>query len=776
MKKLTRNWKIHLIHHTHLDIGYTHTQEEVLQRQFSHTYRALDLIDMHRENPEYSQFRWNPEVTWAIKPWYDQATSDDRNRFISMIQSGHIGIDGLYGNLLTGLCRPQELKENFYNAQFFADLAGIPVTSAMITDIPGWNWGLVTALANQGIQYLSAGPNHFDRIGYTLEELGDAPFYWVSPSGKERVLLYTHGKGYAWFHTSLNSEGKKNKLTSRRIFSYLHQLEKKDYPYDTVLIRYNIGGDNGPPDPNISSIVEAWNRTYPQIQIRLSTTSQAMEDFENSYGNILPSKKGDITPYWEDGAFSSARETAIARETSERMSQIQSLSSILHTSPEEPLFRNTWEQVLLYNEHTWGAYNSISKPDHTFAQSQWEWKKERALFASRGSKKLIEIMTQGSFIDQGSYERSLLRSTSTQNKLLEDGNSLCIYNTHQWSLKNTLVTIESSHLTATDQQRISLPSQKLTSGSQVYLIDEIPALGHRTYKLSNRLVKTEEDRKIIYPCMIQKNTLTNGLIKVDIHPTSGTIRSIQYNNTELVDTTTSKKFNQYILLTTKYFGIPKSPKDTQSVSIEIVENGPLVASLRIQRKVPRCINMITDISIQANSKNIYLSNTLIRPKTRKKEGIHFEFPFNFSKGKITYDTLWGFAELNKDQLPASNKNFITATRWVDISNKKNQLGVTCILQDAPIFKSGNPHKDPRRSGKPEKSGWMKRSPVNGTIYSYVMNNYWMTNYKADQPGATLFRYVFVPHEHFDTEEADKRALETNQPPIVILKEEHNKES
>jgi len=28
-----RPWQIHLIHHTHLDIGYTHPQEEVMKKQ-----------------------------------------------------------------------------------------------------------------------------------------------------------------------------------------------------------------------------------------------------------------------------------------------------------------------------------------------------------------------------------------------------------------------------------------------------------------------------------------------------------------------------------------------------------------------------------------------------------------------------------------------------------------------------------------------------------------------------------------------------------------------
>jgi alpha-mannosidase len=31
------------------------------------------------------------------------------------------------------------------------------------------------------------------------------------------------------------------------------------------------------------------------------------------------------------------------------------------------------------------------------------------------------------------------------------------------------------------------------------------------------------------------------------------------------------------------------------------------------------------------------------------------------------------------------------------------------------------------------------------VFSYVMNNYWHTNYKADQEGPTTFRYSIRPH-------------------------------
>jgi alpha-mannosidase len=47
-----------------------------------------------------------------------------------------------------------------------------------------------------------------------------------------------------------------------------------------------------------------------------------------------------------------------------------------------------------------------------------------------------------------------------------------------------------------------------------------------------------------------------------------------------------------------------------------------------------------------------------------------------------------------------------------------------------------------------------------------MNNYWHTNFKADQEGETVFHYSIFPHDVFDVSEATKRGIESNQPLLV----------
>ena len=48
-----------------------------------------------------------------------------------------------------------------------------------------------------------------------------------------------------------------------------------------------------------------------------------------------------------------------------------------------------------------------------------------------------------------------------------------------------------------------------------------------------------------------------------------------------------------------------------------------------------------------------------------------------------------------------------------------------------------------------------------------MNNHWHTNYKADQEGATEFRYSIQTHGAFESAAAERFGVERSQPLVVV---------
>ena len=203
-------------------------------------------------------------------------------------------------------------------AQRISKLCETPVTSAMITDVPGYTWGIVPAFAHSGVKYFSIGPNGGDRIGHTIAAWGDKPFWWIGPNGKDKVLVWMTGTGYYRVFSSADN-----------LLQYLGSLEEKGYPYDFVQVRHCLG-DNGAPDVNFADTVKQWNDTHAYPKLVIATTDEMFRDFEQRYGDKLPTAQGDFTPYWEDGAASSALETAMNRASADRLTQAETLFAMFN--------------------------------------------------------------------------------------------------------------------------------------------------------------------------------------------------------------------------------------------------------------------------------------------------------------------------------------------------------------------------------------------------------------------------------------------------------------
>ncbi|MBW7864691.1 MAG: hypothetical protein H3C30_09800 [Candidatus Hydrogenedentes bacterium] len=726
-----RKWTVYLMHHTHLDIGYTHLQSEVEEMQWHHIDKALELIEQTKDYPPEARFKWLPEGLWAVDSYLKRATPEKREAFLGAVRAGSIGLDALYGNQLTALCRPEELVELTGYARRLTRETGLAIDTAMISDVPGYTWGLIPVLAQSGVKYMSIGPNAGHRIGFTLKAWGDKPFYWVSPSGKEEVLCWMVGKAYSWFHSGKMTDGD-------RIASYLSELEQGGFPYDMVHVRYNIGGDNGPPDPGLPDVIRDWNARYAWPKLVMATPREAFSGFEAKYGAQVPRVTGDFTPYWEDGAASSARETAVNRDAAERLVQAQALWSILRPGPYPAAdFEAAWREVILYDEHTWGAHNSISEPEVDFVKGQWAIKQAFALEADRRSRELLDRAT-ASIRAEGDAVESLL-----------------VLNTSSWP-RTGLVTLpgdwtgKNARVSGPDGKPV--PSQALSSGELAFLASDVPAMGGAKYTVGNG------NAPAFTPVQAAGNRIENALISVEIDPATGAISSLKAagSDAELVDRTTHPGLNDYLYVAGRK---PENPQRNGTPTITLKEKGPLVASLLIESDAPGCNRLTREVRLVAGLDHLELLDTLDKANVYEKEGVHLAFPFNVPGGTVRMDTPFAVVRPEADQMAGACKNYFTVQRWVDVSN--DGLGVTWAMADTPLVQVGAITNDPTAYG------WIEKLEPSTTLLAYVMNNYWETNYKASQDGPTLFRYALRPHGGYDPAAAQQFGSDFSQPLIAV---------
>ncbi len=737
-----RPWVVYVLHHTHLDVGYTHLQSEVLERQIEHIGRALELIRQTADYPPEARFRWNPEAMWAVDAFLEAAGEEQREEFLAAVRGGSIGLDALYANVLTGLCRPEELFELLRWADRLQSEHDLTIDSAMISDIPGYTWGLVPVLAQSGVRYLSLAPNRAHRVGHTLAAWGDRPFYWRSPCGQHKVLCWMAGQGYAWFHgTARTTETFGDRtLTSpfdgQRLLAYLSELNQREYPYDFVQLRYNIGTDNGPPDPGLSDFVRAWNEKYVSPRLVLTTSHAMLADFEQRYGGSIPTARGDLTPYWEDGAASSARETALSRTAAERLVQAETLWTMLNpTAFPADAFDAAWRNVVLFDEHTWGAWNSISEPEGAFTRQQWETKRQFALDAQRQSGELLQ---QAAAHLAPANERT---------------DRFAVFNTSSWPRTDVVIlpaTWRRLGDRVTDCDGRPVPSQRLRSGELAVLVQDVPPLGGAVYNLGPG-----------EPCSgasvrVSGMQLANDVLTVQIDPRAGTIGSLRHRaiDAELVDHSTAAGLGDYLYVAGRR---PDNPRVSELQNIEVVENGPLVASVRVEAKAPGCHSLTREVRLTAGADHVDVVVDLDKRKVLDPEAVYLAFPFAIPQPRVRVDVAWGVVRPEADQLPGACRNYYTAQRWVDVSN--DAQGITLATIDAPLIEIGGITTDATVVG------WRQQAQDASLLYSYVMNNYWETNYLAAQPGRATIRYALRPHGRFDAAAAKRFGIERSQPLI-----------
>ncbi len=755
--KPVRKVRVFVLPHSHNDIGYTDQQSVVEEKQIRNLRQGIELARKTAAYPEGARFVWNMEGLWAVDMFMLRASAAEKDEFVDAVQKGWVALNGMYANELTGLCRPEELLRLFRYATELAGQCKVQIDSAMISDVPGFTWGTATAMSQAGIRYFSAAPNYFDRIGSIMEQWQDKPFWWLSPSGKGKILVWVPWTGYAMSHVV-------HQASDQWVSDYQDRLDTVNFPYDISYIRWSGHGDNAEPDPQISEFFSDWNTKYAWPKFAISSTSAAFGAFEEKYGTQLPEYKGDLTPYWEDGAGSSALETSINRDAAERLVQADALFAMdaarggTAAYPSDA-FNDAWRNVLLYSEHTWGAWNSVSDSENPFVTDQWRTKSAFAVQASRQSRELLN--------------RSLGRDPGigVSQKRAE---VVDVYNTTSWPRSELVVfpAAASPLDRVTDANGKPVPSQRLSNGKLAVWVSDIPPFSSARFRVSVQSPHPP-DRSV----SIDGTVLDNGLIRGRIDPHTGGIVELQRHGEShnFADTIGVEQINQYLFLA----GANLADIQTNGpVKITLEENGPLVAVVRIDSEAPGCHSLVRRVRLCAGADYLELTNIVdkkrapMNPTPGKgdwaqkggKESVQFAFPFNVPNGQLRVDIPLAVMRPEIDQLPGSCKNWLPVGRWVDVAN--DQLGISCATLDAPLIEVGE--ISARMLGSQTKPDiWRKHIEPTQKFYSWVMNNHWGTNYRAYQEGPVTFRYALRPHGGYDPTSSARFSTGLTQPLIAV---------
>jgi len=140
----------------------------------------------------------------------------------------------------------------------------------------------------------------------------------------------------------------------------------------------------------------------------------------------------------------------------------------------------------------------------------------------------------------------------------------------------------------------------------------------------------------------------------------------------------------------------------------------------------------TEIRLYKSEKKIELVEEIDKKPELKKEAVYFVFPFAMTQPQFQYEIQNGVVDPAKDMYPGAGHEWFSIQHWISV--QQDGMSATVMPLDAPLATFG----DINRGEWPTEFG--QRA---GNIFSYAMNNYWHTNYRAAQGGHFRFRYVIT---------------------------------
>ncbi len=734
-----RPWTIDLVQHTHTDVGYTRPQTEILPEHLRFIDTALDYCDKTDAFPDDARFRWTCEASWAVREYLESRTPEQIARLRRRVDEGRIEVTGMLLNM-------SEVMDEASYAAYLQPIRmfrehDLPVTTAMQNDINGAAWCLADYFADVGIDYLVMGQHgHRALVPFDIA----TSFWWESPAGS-RVLAFRadhYMTGNFWgVHTG------KVEPVEDELLHYLAGMEKAGYPFNRVAIQHSgYPTDNSPPSTASSEFVRAWNEKYVRPRVRCSIARDFPEYVKRNHADALPTHRLAWPDWWTDGFGSAARESAAARLTQAQLVAVESLlamESALGLEVPPPLtaeIDNIHDDLMFYGEHTFGAAESIRTPLNENSVVQWAQKASYAWDAVKRAAVLSEgaMGRLAAHVGNGAAPELLVVNTLnfTRSGLLE------LYVDHElWPVDRPFRLL--------DENGNAQPMQLLRSRAEgsywAISVADVPAFGWRTFK-----VEIDPDGKVARETSRRPTRqLENKFYKVELDAKTGAITSLidKQSQHDLVDKDSAWKLGQVVYETLgnreQLEAFMLTDFDRRSLSdvvIEGVVDGPVYSTLHIRGELPFCEGpggARCEIRLFHAEKRLELHYTIQKRRNVDPEAIYVAFPFGPDDGRILYETLGGIAEPAADILPGAASDWQTmqsfaAVTWPAGESPAGQ--VVLSSDEIPLVQFGEIN-----IGKFQRVARVEKPH----IFSWVMNNYWTTNFRATQEGEFRFSYALT---------------------------------
>jgi len=491
-----------------------------------------------------------------------------------------------------------------------------------------------------------------------------------------------------------------------------------------------------------AAMIRQWNEKYAVPKLRNAIMSNFMDYVTAKYNAQFPVYRVAYPDWWTDGFGSAARETAAARKTHSDMITIQGLLSMAalkgKTLPANVsnTVKHIHENLLFYDEHTFGAAESIRDSTSDNSMAQWAQKGSYAWEALKNATVMYETSI------------GLLQDDINRGELP----SVTFYNTLNWT-RSGLAEVFADYeiiprgrdFKMIDENGKELNVQMLRQISKgtyfaVYA-EDLPPMGHKTY----RIIVEKENQPALPRTSLTSNGIENDYFRIVFDPQAGSIKSLidKKLGLEMIDSDADwqlgavvhenllgnrRQMERYTLTEYKRTGL-------RDARVRAGTNGPIYQTVIVEGKLDGCeenFGVRIEIRLFYHEKRIELHYALRNLPLTDPHGIYVAFPFKLEDAKLYFDVQGGVVSPGVNQLESSASEWNTVQNFVAARNDKSQFVVGSNL--IPLFQLGNMISAQFQRNKTYEFPH---------VYSWITNNYWVTNFRASQEGEIRWNYYLT---------------------------------
>ncbi|MFI6344203.1 alpha-mannosidase [Streptomyces sp. NPDC050560] len=835
-----RDWTIHLVHHSHLDIGYTDPQGPVLGEHVAFLDSCLDLTRATDGWPDDARFRWAVESLWSFEQWAAVRPPERVREFVERVRAGQIELTALPYNLHTDTCSTDELHELLRLARSVRDEHGVAFHSAMQTDVPGTVAGLPDALAGLGVRNLAVAHNWAGRSvpnangGARLPRL----FRWRAPSGSEVLVWMTDSPhGLAYMEGPMLGFATSYAMVDDLLPAYLTSLATNPYPFPVELLGWRGPGaedrdpypwdilhlrvqghfgDNAPPRLIMAETVRRWNETWESPRLRLSTNTDFFDDAESRLGPSIPTFEGDWGDWWVEGVGSGARPQAMVRHAQATVTHAGTLYGMAALrGPADAAAglaadagagaRAVYRSVSLFNEHTWGAADPWTHGDAggQSGEQQWHWKYGYALHGDNDADTHLD--------HAAAALGAVLPIAPAADVTYWAVNTTAAPRTSVVTLfvRESRVPLARRLAVADGRTGAALPAVERPQVNHVHrdagrwlrvAVPDVPPLGLVRLDVTvvdeadlaalavaaERPAVDEEERArstegrvgsgdaadgaaVVLP-VAGDLVLENDHLRVTVDLRAACVSGIVEKATgrELVDREAVVGFNGYVYDTYTTAGgyNHQANKTTVSEELELLGSRTLARPAVLLERVDDALGSRltyeyaadgvhrarTTVSLGRDDAHVVLDNRFDKPATMTKESAYLAFPFALTDPVVHYEISGALTGDGLEHVPGAPQHMRAVRSFVSLEDAGGP--VAWVTRDAPLVEPETialpyaPFPDSTAPRRP------------GTVYSWVHNNLWDTNFPSQQAFDTTFRYAVGVRRAGETIGAEALALRT----------------